>query len=68
MPDQLPDFLLIGAPRSGTTSLYHHLKAHPQIFMSAVKEPGFFAFRGQRLVFKGPDVMSPRAIGGWAIT
>ncbi len=40
----LPNFLIIGAPRCGTTSMYHYLKAHPQIFMSAVKEPRFFIY------------------------
>lgn len=40
----MPNFLVIGAARSGTTSLHHYLKAHPEIFMSSVKEPNFFAF------------------------
>jgi hypothetical protein len=39
----LPNFFVIGAPRSGTTSLYEYLSAHPDIYMSAVKEPDFFA-------------------------
>jgi hypothetical protein len=38
----LPDFLLIGAPKAGTTALHTALAAHPQLFMSAVKEPKFF--------------------------
>jgi len=50
----LPNFLIIGAPRSGTTSLYHYLKEHPQIFMSKQKELRFFAFVGETLNFKGP--------------
>lgn len=40
---QLPNFLVIGAPRSGTTSLYEYLNAHPEIYMSPVKEPDMFA-------------------------
>lgn len=40
---QLPNFLIIGAMKAGTTSLYHYLRAHPQVFMSAVKELDFFA-------------------------
>ncbi|CAN2040443.1 Sulfotransferase family protein [Candidatus Magnetomoraceae bacterium gMMP-15] len=40
----LPNFLIIGVAKSGTTSLYHYLKEHPQIFMSPVKEARFFAF------------------------
>lgn len=39
----LPNCLVIGAPRSGTTSLYEYLHAHPEIYMSPVKEPDFFA-------------------------
>lgn len=38
----MPNFLIIGAPRSGTTSLYYYLKHHPNIFMSNIKEPNFF--------------------------
>jgi sulfotransferase family protein len=39
----LPNFIIIGAYKSGTTSLYHYLRQHPQIFMSPIKEPHFFA-------------------------
>jgi Sulfotransferase domain len=38
-----PDFFLVGAPRCGTTALYTYLEQHPEIFMSAIKEPQFFA-------------------------
>ncbi len=40
---QLPNFFLVGAPKAGTTSLYHYLDQHPDIYMSAIKEPCFFA-------------------------
>ncbi|MBI5055575.1 MAG: sulfotransferase [Nitrospirae bacterium] len=40
----MPNFLIIGAQRSGTTALYHFLKRHPQIFMPGIKEPKFFLF------------------------
>jgi len=39
----MPDFLLIGAGKCGTTSLHHYLQQHPQVFMSEIKEPNFFA-------------------------
>ena len=42
----LPDFLLIGAMKCGTTSLYHYLRDHPQIFMPSIKAPEFFAEEG----------------------
>jgi hypothetical protein len=38
----LPNFLVIGAMKAGTTSLYHYLKVHPQVFMSPTKELDFF--------------------------
>jgi Sulfotransferase domain len=38
----LPNFLVIGAAKAGTTSLYHYLRAHPQVFMAETKELNFF--------------------------
>ncbi|PAV24484.1 hypothetical protein CF392_16035 [Tamilnaduibacter salinus] len=38
-----PNFIIIGAARSGTTSLFQYLDAHPQISMSPVKELNFFS-------------------------
>jgi hypothetical protein len=51
----LPNFLVIGAMKSGTTSLYHYLKQHPQIYMSSIKEPNFFALEGSDLDFNGAE-------------
>ncbi len=39
----IPNFFLVGAPKAGSTSLYHHLRQHPEIYMSPVKEPSYFA-------------------------
>lgn len=39
---KLPDFLVIGAMKCGTTSLHNYLNLHPDIFMSDVKELDFF--------------------------
>jgi hypothetical protein len=47
----LPNFIVIGAQKSGTTALYYHLRSHPQVYMSPVKEPQFFA----------PDLAGPSA-------
>ena len=38
----LPNFLVIGAGRSGTTSLHHYLGQHPDVFISASKAPSYF--------------------------
>ena len=40
---QLPNFVVIGAARCGTTSLYAYLREHPQIFMSPEKETDYFS-------------------------
>lgn len=38
-----PTFFLVGAPKAGTTSLFHYLGQHPAIAVSKVKEPCYFA-------------------------
>jgi hypothetical protein len=38
------DFLLIGFPKCGTTSLHNYLNQHPKIFSSWIKEPHFFSY------------------------
>jgi hypothetical protein len=43
---RFPDFIVIGAMKSGTTSLYHYLAGHPQIYMASVKELDFFVESG----------------------
>ncbi|HEX6257197.1 MAG TPA: sulfotransferase [Euzebyales bacterium] len=40
----LPTFVVIGAPKAGTTALYWYLAEHPQVHMSALKETNFFAY------------------------
>lgn len=42
----LPDFLVIGAPKAGTTALHMALDRHPSLFLSPVKEPKFFLTDG----------------------
>jgi len=37
-----PNFIIVGAQKTGTTALYDYLKQHPQVFMPKLKEPGFF--------------------------
>src|ERR1051325_186535 len=39
----LPNFFIVGAARSGTTSLYEYLSQAHSIYMSPIKEPHFFA-------------------------
>lgn len=54
VPGRIPDFLIIGAARSGTTAIYSYLRQNPSIFMPSSKEPNFFAFDPEDLHFSGP--------------
>ncbi|MEZ5014533.1 MAG: sulfotransferase [Chitinophagales bacterium] len=40
---RLPNFIVVGANKGGTTSLYHYLKQHPQVYLSPIKEPHYFS-------------------------
>lgn len=40
----LPNFIVIGAAKAGTTALYWYLADHPAVFMSPVKETNYFAY------------------------
>lgn len=50
----MPNFLLIGAPKAGTTALYYYLKQHPEVYLPDLKEPHFFSYEGEKLSFRGP--------------
>ena len=45
---RLGDFLVIGAPKAGTTAFYRALARHPRIFMTQPKEPMFFCLPARR--------------------
>jgi hypothetical protein len=50
---KVPDFIIIGAAKCGTTSVYNRLSMHPNVFMTTPKEPGYFSrddvfVRGER--------------------
>lgn len=57
-----PDFLVIGAPKAGTTALYASLVPHPQLFLSRVKEPKHFLTDGPTAPPRAPG--APGAPGG----
>lgn len=50
----LPNFLLIGAAKAGTTALWSYLAQHPDVFLTENKEPNYFAFAGGRPNCVGP--------------
>jgi len=52
---KLPNFIIIGAAKAGTSSLHYYLQQHPEIYMSPVKETNFLALEGEDLKYNGPD-------------
>jgi hypothetical protein len=44
----LPNFMIIGVAKAGTTSLYHYLDQHPQVFMCPDKGTNFFGYEDAR--------------------
>jgi hypothetical protein len=65
MAAPMPNCLIIGAAKSGTTSLWHQLQHHPQIFMHAGKQLNFFSSEGGANGFRGPP---PRDVAARTIT
>jgi hypothetical protein len=63
-PPRLPTFFILGAGRSGTTSLAGHLRRHPEIFIPAIKEPSFFASSFQWVSDPGKYVDLYADVGG----
>jgi hypothetical protein len=52
--NRLPNFFIIGAAKSGTTSLHEYLAQHPEVYMSFQKELNFFSFLDSIPSFSGP--------------
>ncbi|MBO0804939.1 MAG: sulfotransferase [Nocardiopsaceae bacterium] len=50
----LPDFLVAGVPKAGTTALHSVLSRHPDLYMSPIKEPKFFLTDGPPPTRGGP--------------
>ena len=61
----MPNFLIIGAAKAGTTALHEYLQQHPQIYMTPTKETNFFAFEGENIDFQGPG---DKALQDFSIT
>ena len=50
---------IVGAPKSGTTSLHYYLNNHPEVLMSSLKEPDYFSNKeimDQKLYYKDPNI------------
>lgn len=55
----LPNFIVIGAAKAGSTALYWYLGEHPDVFVSPVKETNYFAYGVDaegRLLYGDPEV------------
>jgi hypothetical protein len=50
----VPDFAVVGAMKAGTTSLYHYLEQHPEVYMTSREEPHFFSYPGETVAYDGP--------------
>lgn len=53
-PTAMPNLFVIGAQKAGTSSLHLLLDSHPQIGMSRIKEPRYWALREPKQVYTGP--------------
>lgn len=64
---RLPNFLIIGAAKSGTTSLWRYLSQHPQIYFAPIKEPRFFSYEGETVDYRGPgdDKWAREIVRSW---
>lgn len=49
----LPNFLLVGAARAGTTALSSYLSRHPQVYISYIKEPKFISSHFLKFPLRG---------------
>ncbi len=59
--DNRPNLFIVGAPKSGTTLLYHFLNNHPQAFMSEPKETNFFSYvpiKKQKLYYDAEKIQT----------
>lgn len=63
----IPNFYIVGARKSGTTSLWKYLDLHPDIFMHPLKEPGFWVddrqypdFKNYQKVYKSAETLQYR--------
>ena len=59
--EKKPNLFIVGAPKSGTTLLYHFLNNHPEAFMSEPKETNFFSYvpiKKQKLYYDAEKIQT----------
>jgi hypothetical protein len=62
----LPNFLILGAAKAGTSAVFHYFNQHPDIYMYPAKETNFWALQHEPLDFRGPG--DDRAVNTFSIT
>jgi hypothetical protein len=67
----LPNFLIVGAAKAGTTALYHYLRQHPDIYLpERIKEPMFFCgiseerYNGPGRIYARGKIATPEEYAG----
>lgn len=58
----LPNFICVGAPKTGTTALHEDMAAHPDVFVTAIKETHFFRLAFDGLPWNGPGTPPPMLV------
>src|SRR5262245_9799954 len=58
---RLPNFLIIGAAKGGTTSLHYYLRQHPEVFLPRQKEINFYWPEARALGRQIPDTIEEYA-------
>jgi len=62
----VPDFLIIGAAKSGTTAMFEYMQENPEVFLTDPKEPHYYALAGTTPAFTGPG--DAESINRWSVT
>ncbi|HAW53174.1 MAG TPA: sulfotransferase [Flavobacteriales bacterium] len=63
----LPNFIIIGVAKAGTTSLFRYLNQHPQVFMCPIKGSNFFGYE-DALNWKWADEGAPPLLRHFQVT
>jgi len=58
----MPNFLVIGAAKAGTSALYRYMQQHPQVYLTPKKEPHYFSYDSRTKMTNGPGDTIPHAV------
>jgi len=63
--EKFPNFLIVGAAKSGTTSLFHYLNQHPDVYIPPIKECRFFSQMSSNQKGLGAEKFQNEGIRDW---